>query len=103
MPKPVIVTIPHQLGREAATQRLRDGLDKARAQLSGVNAVVEETWTADGMDLRIVAVGQTVNGRIIVAEEHVRVEVDLPWVLAMLAEKVGHRIRHHGALLLTKS
>lgn len=103
MPKPVVVTIPHQLGREGAKQRLRSGLEKARGQLAGVNAVVEETWTDDGMDLRVVAIGQTVNGRILVAEEHVRVEVDLPWVLAMLAEKVTSRIEKHGALLLTKS
>ncbi|MGQ9366377.1 polyhydroxyalkanoic acid system family protein [Azospirillum sp. ST 5-10] len=103
MPKPVVVTIPHQLGREEAQRRLRNGLETARGQLSTLNAAVEETWTEHGLNLRVVALGQTIDSRVHVADDHARVEVDLPWMLAMLAEKVGAKIRKHGVPLLTKS
>lgn len=102
MSKPVVVTIPHQLGRQGAKNRLTTGLADARTQLSGKFASIEETWTDDRLDFRLVAMGQTVAGRIDVYEDSVRVEVDLPWMLAALANKVTGRIEKQGALMLEK-
>jgi hypothetical protein len=46
--------------------------------------------------------GQLASGSIDVAEDHVRLEVFLPWLLAVLAETVHPLIRKEGTLLLEK-
>jgi hypothetical protein len=47
-------------------------------------------------------VGQVASGSIDVAEDHVRLEVLLPWLLAKLAESLQPLIRREGTLLLEK-
>ena len=42
------------------------------------------------------------NGSIVVAEDYVRLEVFLPWLLAKLAETLQPLIRREGTLLLEK-
>jgi hypothetical protein len=102
MRKPVTVDVPHQLGRVEAKRKLEEGLGQVRHQIASFGANVEETWTGDRMDFRIGILGQTVTGRIDVHEQDVRVEVDLPWMLARLAEKVTHKIKQQGTLMLEK-
>jgi hypothetical protein len=46
--------------------------------------------------------GQTVNGNVQVMDEQVRVEVQLPWLLAMIAEKAKTFIQKQGTLMLEK-
>jgi len=48
------------------------------------------------------AIGQAASGQIDVAEDHVRLEVVLPWLLQRFAEKAQTLIRERGQLLLTK-
>jgi len=102
MTKPLIVTIPHQLGKQGAKTRIQDGLGQARAQLSSLGANVEETWTEDQLAFRVAVLGQTLTGRIDVYEESAHVEVDLPWVLAALGGKIRDRLQKQGTLLLEK-
>ena len=45
MPPPLIVSIPHRLGRDEATRRLKSGLETARTKLGQIFAIEEETWT----------------------------------------------------------
>jgi len=42
MRKPVVVTVPHQLGKQEAKRRLQSGMGQVRAQLSGIGASVED-------------------------------------------------------------
>jgi hypothetical protein len=44
--------------------------------------------------------GQSVAGRVDVMEKSVRIELDLPWALAVLAETLQRRVRNAGRLLL---
>jgi hypothetical protein len=46
--------------------------------------------------------GQAASGSIDVAEDYVRLEVFLPWLLAKLAETLQPLIRKEGTLLLEK-
>jgi hypothetical protein len=48
------------------------------------------------------ALGQTAMGHLDVAEDHVRLEVTLPWLLQRFAEVAQVAIRNRGNLLLTK-
>jgi Putative polyhydroxyalkanoic acid system protein (PHA_gran_rgn) len=101
MSAPLIVSIPHQLGREEAMRRLKGGLTRAAASVP-VLKVDEERWEDNRMFFRVHALGQPANGQIEVADDHVRLEVMLPWLLQRFAEVAQAAIRHRGSLLLTK-
>jgi hypothetical protein len=55
------------------------------------------------MAFDVAVLAQTISGRVDVGDNEVRLEVDLPWMLAMLAEKITGRIAKQGTLMLTKS
>jgi hypothetical protein len=101
-PKPLVVSIPHSLGRPEATRRLKSGLGNARTNFGHLLAVEEETWTGDSVHFRVRSLGQVAHGTIEVFEDSVRLEVTLPWLLAKLAEKLTPAIRKEGTLLLEK-
>ena len=101
MSAPLVVSIPHRLGRDEATRRLKGGLARAAASLP-VLSVDEERWEGDRMFFRVRAIGQAASGKIDVADDHVRLEVTLPWLLQRFAEKAQSLIRERGQLLLTK-
>jgi hypothetical protein len=95
------VSIPHRLGRDEATRRLKGGLSRAAASVP-VLQVDEERWEGERMFFRVRALGQAASGQIDVAEDHVRLEVMLPWLLQKFAEAAQTVIRDRGRLLLTK-
>lgn len=101
MAEPLVVSIPHRLGRDEAVRRLKTGLGRAAASIP-VMQIEEERWSGDCMNFRIRALGQIATGQVDVAEDHVRVEVVLPWLLQRFAEMAQGAIRKRGQLLLTK-
>jgi putative polyhydroxyalkanoic acid system protein len=101
MPAPLIVSIPHQLGREEAIRRLRGGLARTASSFP-VLKVDEERWDNDRMIFRVRAMGQAASGHVDVEDDHVRLEVTLPWLLQRFAEVAKAAISHRGNLLLTK-
>ncbi|MGA7806551.1 polyhydroxyalkanoic acid system family protein [Bradyrhizobium sp.] len=101
MSAPLVVLIPHRLGREEAVRRLKSGLTRAATSVP-VLKVDEERWDGDHMFFRVRALGQAASGHIDVAEEHVRLEVMLPWLLQRFAQAAQAMIRDRGTLLLTK-
>jgi hypothetical protein len=101
MPAPLIVSIPHHLGREEAVRRLKTGLTRAAASVPILH-VDEERWEADRMNFRVRALGQAAAGHLDVADDHVRLEVTLPWLLQKFAEAAQAAIKHRGHLLLEK-
>jgi hypothetical protein len=102
MSKPLVVTIPHRLGKEEALRRIQAGLGKVRSAFSQHLAQVEETWTNEHLDFRLAVLGQSLSGTMDVADDHVRLEVMLPWMLALLAERTKALIEKQGQLMLEK-
>lgn len=103
MTKPLVVIVPHRLGKEGAKSRLQNSLDQLRGKLSLVGAAsVEESWAGDEMRFRVAALGQVASGRIEAAETSVTVEVELPATLAWLGGLVADRVRREGVLLLER-
>ena len=100
MSAPLVVSIPHQLGREEATRRLKAGLTRAASGIA-VLKVDEERWEDNRMVFRVRALGQAASGHLDVADDHVLVEVTLPWLLQRFAEAAQIAIRNRGTLLLT--
>ncbi len=102
MAPPLVVTIPHSLGQNEAIRRLKGSLGEARAKFGQLFTVQEETWTDNRLQFRLAALAQSVSGTIDVFDDHVRLEVVLPWLLAKIAEKIQPLIRREGVLLLDK-
>lgn len=102
MSEPLLVSIPHRLGKDEAVRRLKSGLKRARTSYSSIIAVDEETWTGDRLTLRVRALGQAASGVIDVLDDCVRLEVTLPWLLAKVAERVVPTIRKEATLMLEK-
>ena len=102
MSKPVIVNIPHDLGRDEARRRMETGFVRIREQIGGKGLAFEERWESDRLHFVAGAFGQKVTGRADVLENSVRLEIDRPWILGSIAEKLQGRIKKAGTLLLEK-
>ena len=63
MPAPLVVSIPHSLGREEAIRRLKTGLGRAASGLP-VMSVDEERWEDNRMNFRVRALGQAAAGHV---------------------------------------
>ena len=102
MSTPVVVNIPHRLGKEEAVRRLKAGLSSARAEYNHLLKVEEEIWEGDKLRFRVGALGLHPSGEIVVAQDHVVLTVTLPWLLAKFAQGIQHAVTRKGTLLLEK-
>jgi hypothetical protein len=100
--KPVVVNVPHELGRDEARRRLESGFGRIRQQIVGKALAVDERWEGERLHFSAAGFGQRVSGRVDVFNDSVRIEVDLPWFLAAIAEKLQGRISRESRLLLEK-
>jgi hypothetical protein len=101
MSKPLVINLPHKLGKEEALRRVKPALSKASSTFPVIK-VEEETWSGDRMDFRVRALGQVAAGNVQVGEDHVRLEVTLPWLLHKFGEAVQRTIEGRGRVLLEK-
>jgi len=99
MSKPVLVTIPHELGRAEARRRIEAGVEQFIHQIGGVGEVTR-AWSGDTLQFSLQALGQVVTGTIGVEDREVRLEVRLPGIFAMIASKLKGRLREQGQILL---
>jgi hypothetical protein len=100
MSEPVVVTIPHKLGREEAVRRLKKGFGDVRSAFGEKFVVLTDVWVGDHVDFRASLLGQNTTGTVDVGDNSVRLEVQLPWVLALLANKAKAIITRQSELLL---
>jgi Putative polyhydroxyalkanoic acid system protein (PHA_gran_rgn) len=80
MSKPLLLTIPHRLGKDEAVRRMKSGLGSVRTNFGQVLSVQEESWTGDHLQFRVSALGQVAAGTIEVTETDVHLQVILPWL-----------------------
>lgn len=101
MAKPVVVVIPHELGKAEARRRIDEGVGKMIHQF-GQGVKLTRAWDGDRLAFSAKVVGQAIAGRLDVAEDAVRMEVELPPFFAMIADKVKGRLKKEGQLMLEK-
>ena len=99
MAKPLTITIPHSLGALEAKRRIDEGLTRLIGQV-GANAKVSREWQGERLLFAAQALGQTISGHMDVAAEEVRMEIQLPNFLAMMAGKIRGKVETQGRLLL---
>lgn len=102
MAEPMVVIIPHSLGKDEALRRIRDGLGRAKTEFARLIALDEEKWEGDRLTFRARALGQTAAGSLDVYDAAVRLEVTLPWLLAKFAAAAQRVIGQRGQLMLEK-
>lgn len=102
MTKPLVVSIPHKLGKAEAMRRVKEGLGTTRGKFGHLLTVEQEDWSGDHVAFQVRAMAQTASGTIDFAEDSVCLKVELPWLLARLAEGIQKVIRKEGTLLLEK-
>jgi hypothetical protein len=100
--KTIDVSIPHRLGKAEAKARLQAGTQQLRTKFGPQLAQVNETWVNDHADFAFTVMGQSLTGRLDVEDAAIKVSVDVPWMLAMLADKVRGKIEQEGRRLLEK-
>lgn len=100
--KTIDVSIPHRLGKADAKARLQAGTQQLRSQFGAQLAQVNETWVNDHADFSFTVMGQSLTGRLDVEEAAIKVSVDVPWMLAILADKVKGKIETEGRKLLER-
>ncbi len=102
MTEPVVVSIPHRLGREEATRRIKAGFGGAHAHFAHLVTISEERWEDSRLTFHASALGQTASGMIDVREDCVVLSVQLSWLLARFANAATKIIRQQGTLMLEK-
>lgn len=102
MTKAITVNIPHELGRAEARRRIDEGFGRFATQMGGAAGALTKSWDGDRLNFSLQAMGQAISGVIEVAESHVRLEVLLPNLLAMIANKLKGRLQKEGQVLLEK-
>ena len=103
MATPITITIPHKLSRAEATARVNASVDGFKQQMAKVGlGHMRHDWAGDRFSFHAQALGQAITGRIDVSENELRIEVDLPALLAGFAEKIRGRLRREGPKLLEK-
>ena len=101
MAKPLVVVIPHQIGRAAARRRIDARLGQGRDLVQKAGLTMQDpVWDGDTLAFVVGAMGQTVSGTIAVEDEAARVEVQLPLLLGMFSAKVRQTIAEKGGELL---
>ncbi|HEX3493865.1 MAG TPA: polyhydroxyalkanoic acid system family protein [Methylocella sp.] len=88
MSNSIVITLPHRLGAEEAKRRIAGGIELLRRDYIDKLAYSEANWNDNTANLRVVAFGQTATGQVYVMNDAVRIEVQLPWILAALTGKI---------------
>jgi hypothetical protein len=70
MSEPLVVSIPHYLGKEEALRRLKTGLAEVGTNFGHLFSVREQIWTGDHLRFQVRALGQSASGSIDVADDH---------------------------------
>ncbi len=105
MARPVTVNIPHSLGKDEARRRIEAGFGQMRQQITGgLGAMLafEERWEGDRLHFEAGGLGQKLTGRLDVMPDSVQIQLDLPEMLAAIADKIIGRLKTEGQKLLEK-
>ena len=90
------IQIPHTLGREEATRRIKQKAAEAAQQVTDL----EEQWHDYTLSFCFKAMGFGVSGTLAVEDAAVKIDVDLPLAAAMVKGMIEQRLREEIAGVL---
>lgn len=96
------VRLPHQLEKAEIRRRLEERKGEITSYFPEGMADLESRWAGeDHMDFIVAIAGQRIQGAVDIADDHVVIDVDLPFILSFLGKKVEDSVRKEGTRLLT--
>jgi len=102
MSQPLVVSIPHRLGRLEARRRLDSGVGRLRLELNALLSRLDYHWEGDTLNFVASAMWQRISGRIEVLDDVVGIEIDLPWIMQLLRDTIAKQVRGRGVALLER-
>ena len=93
---PIVVTIAHKHGKAEAIRRIKAAIEDARTRQAASFKVAEEKWDDGRLDFRVAVLGQSVTGKIDIAEDAARAEVHLTWLMGHLVEPAEALLKQEG-------
>src|SRR5262249_10175552 len=96
----ISVAIPHQLSRPEAKRRIEQLINDLQQQYGSSVGRVERNWEGDTLAFSVSAMGASLSGHAYLEDQAVRIEIPLPWPLAMFAGNVKQQIEQEGRKLL---
>ncbi len=101
MAHPLSITLPHSLGKEEATRRMRDRIGELPGHIPGGIAAVEHRWTApDRLALDVAALGAQVSTIAEVSDTAVDLHIALPPLLQPFRAAIEMAVKARGGRLL---
>jgi hypothetical protein len=99
MPK-IRLSVAHQLGQEAAKNRIAALIADSRARCAGQVSQVAECWNGYVDAISFHAMGFSVTGQLDVQPAQVMIELNVPWAAYPLKGRIENEILTHGRQLL---
>ncbi len=100
MPK-FSVTVPHQMGREAAQEKLDRLMTRVSEMYRDQVKDIEQSWEGNTLNFSFRTMGMTISGKSIVEENQVDVKGDLPFAAMLFKGKIENDIRSQLVKLLS--
>lgn len=95
------LSIPHQYDRGEAKKRTQEIVAQYRKDLGSTIGHLDERWNGDTMEFTFVAMGMPIKGQAQVEDYAVRFEVELPGLLASLANPIKQSIESQARKVLS--
>lgn len=105
MARPVTVNIPHSLGKDEARRRIEEGFGRLQSQIAGGLVGMlsfNNRWEGDRLHFEGGGLGQKISGRLDVRADSVEIQLDLPEMLAAIADRISAALTKEGQKLLEK-
>lgn len=87
------VSVPHQLGRQEAVNRIRNIVGDLQKQFADKISKVEESWSEKGASFSFEVMGFPVSGTLEVGPDLVQLDGKIPLLAMPFKDKIENTIR----------
>src|SRR5690348_16646273 len=94
------ITMPHALGAEAATERLKTFFEKLKSRHQDKVSNLEEQWNGNRLDYSFSTFGFNIKGDLTVEPGEIKVNGSLPFAAMMFKGKIEQSVREELEKLL---
>jgi hypothetical protein len=84
--------VPHGLGQEEATSRLKDFVERATKRFGDQISAMDGSWTDSVLNFSLTAMGMTIKGTLTVDDSNARVSGQLPLMAMPFRGKIEQSI-----------
>jgi len=99
MPK-IKVEIQHSIGQELALNRIKGLLNKIKTEHQEMITDLNENWNGNSSDFSFKAMGMKISGNLIITNETVSLNGDLPMMAMPFKKTIEDKIREEAEKLL---